>query len=50
MENILSSKEQEINALDETEYRKWLEVCYELSQDPNLFGTGEHFIYIGRKE
>lgn len=50
VENILSSKEQEINALDETEYRKWLEVCYELSQDPNLFGTGEHFLYIGRKE
>lgn len=50
VENILSCKEQEMNSLDEAEYQKWLEICYRLSQDPNLYGTSEHFLYIGRKE
>lgn len=49
VENILASKEKEINILDESEYRKWLDICYKLSQDKNLMGTSEHFLYIGRK-
>lgn len=49
VENILGSKEKEINMLEENEYRKWLEIGYQLSQDENLMGTSEHFLYIGRK-
>lgn len=49
VENILGSKEQEINLLNDEEYEKWLEVCYQLSQDPNLLGVSEHYLYIGRK-
>lgn len=49
VENILGSKEKEINMLEEHEYQKWLEIGYQLSQDENLMGTGEHFLYIGRK-
>lgn len=49
VENILGSKEKEINMLEESEYRKWLEICYQLGQDENLMGTSEHFLYIGRK-
>ncbi|MBU5437362.1 class I SAM-dependent methyltransferase [Tissierella sp. MSJ-40] len=49
VENILGSKEREINMLEECEYRKWLEIGYQLSQDENLMGTSEHFLYIGRK-
>ncbi len=49
VENILGAKEQEINALGEAEYQKWLEICWRLSQDPNLYGTSEHYLYIGRK-
>ncbi len=49
VENILGSKEKEINMLEESEYRKWLEIGYQLSQDENLMGTSEHFLYIGRK-
>jgi SAM-dependent methyltransferase len=49
VENILGSKEVEINALEENEYTKWLELSYQLSQDENLMGTSEHFLYIGRK-
>ena len=49
VENILCSKENEINMLEESEYRKWLEICYQLSRDENLMGSSEHFLYIGRK-
>lgn len=49
VENILCAKEMEINMLEDHEYRKWLEICYQLSQDENLMGTSEHFLYIGRK-
>jgi 2-polyprenyl-3-methyl-5-hydroxy-6-metoxy-1,4-benzoquinol methylase len=49
VENILGSKEQEINLLNDEDYEKWLEVCYQLSQDPNLLGVSEHYLYIGRK-
>ena len=49
VENILGSKENEINMLEESEYRKWLEIGYQLSEDENLMGTSEHFLYIGRK-
>ncbi|MCH1642151.1 class I SAM-dependent methyltransferase [Paenibacillus timonensis] len=49
VENILGSKENEINRLTDDEYRKWLEIGYRLSQDENLMGTSLHFLYIGRK-
>lgn len=49
VENILGSKEKEINMLEECEYKKWLEIGYRLSQDKNLIGASEHFLYIGRK-
>lgn len=49
VENILGSKENEINALEESQYNKWLEICYQLGKDENLMGTSEHFLYIGRK-
>ncbi|WP_316569365.1 class I SAM-dependent methyltransferase [Neobacillus sp. YIM B06451] len=50
IENILGCKENEINSLDECEYRKWLDICYHLSRDENLLGTSQHLLYIGRKE
>jgi hypothetical protein len=49
VENILCSKENEVNVLDKENYQKWLEICYELGQDSNLFGTSEHFLYVGHK-
>lgn len=49
VQNILTAKENEINQLEESEYRKWLENCYRLGQDENLFGTSEHYLYIGQK-
>lgn len=49
VENILGSKEKEINMLEEAEYRKWLEIGYQLSTDENVIGTSHHFLYIGQK-
>ena len=49
VENVLNSKESDINLLEESEYKKWLEIAYRLSRDPNVLGTSEHFLYIGRK-
>lgn len=49
VENILGSKESDIYKLDESQYQKWLEICYQLGKDENLMGTSEHYLYIGRK-
>lgn len=49
IENILGCKEKEINLLDESEYRKWIEIGYRLSTDESLIGTSQHLLYIGRK-
>ena len=49
VENVLSYKENELMALEESEYKKWLEIGYTLSQDFNVIGTSHHFLYIGKK-
>lgn len=49
VENILCPKEIEANELEESEYNKWLEIVYKLSQDENLLGMSEHYLYIGHK-
>jgi 2-polyprenyl-3-methyl-5-hydroxy-6-metoxy-1,4-benzoquinol methylase len=49
IENILGCKENEINLLEENEYKKWLEIGYHLSKDENVIGTSQHFLYIGCK-
>lgn len=49
IENILGYKEKEITSLEESEYRKWIEIGYRLSFDENLIGTSQHLLYIGRK-
>lgn len=48
IENILSSREQAINQMEEEAFNRWLEVCYRLGQDENLMGCSEHLLYIGR--
>ena len=49
VENILGSRELEINTLPEEDYQKLLKLGYALSQDENVIGCGQHFLYIGRK-
>lgn len=50
VENILMSKEEEVNKLPEEEFLKWLDLAFALSEDSNLYGTSEHFLYVGRKK
>ncbi|BCN32465.1 class I SAM-dependent methyltransferase [Anaeromicropila herbilytica] len=50
VENILGCKEREILTLSEEERIKWIELGYALSRDCNLYGTSQHFLYVGRKE
>lgn len=50
VENILGCKEKEIYSLNEDQYNKWIEVCFQLSTDNNLIGTSQHFLYIGQKK
>lgn len=49
IENILAYKEKEINLLEESEYRKWIDIGYRLSTDEMLLGSSQHLLYIGRK-
>ena len=47
VENILGSKEAEIAA--SPYYAKWIDIAYALSQDEKVYGTSQHFLYIGKK-
>lgn len=47
IENILGSKESEIMA--SPQYAKWIDIAYALSQDAKVYGTSQHFLYIGKK-
>jgi len=49
VENVLASKEQELKNLSGKDYENYLDICFQLSQDPYVFGAGEHFLYIGEK-
>lgn len=49
VENILGCTEKEIYSLNDEQYNKWIEVCFQLSTDKNLSGTSQHFLYIGQK-
>lgn len=50
VENILGCREREILALEESEIQKWLNIGYALSQDANVLGTSQHFLYVGQKQ
>ena len=49
VENILGCKEQEILKLPNEEQKKWLELGIALAEDEKLYGTSQHFLYIGEK-
>jgi 2-polyprenyl-3-methyl-5-hydroxy-6-metoxy-1,4-benzoquinol methylase len=49
IENILSTREPDLNQMNEEDFNKWLKICIELSRDKNLWGMSEHFLYVGRK-
>jgi len=49
VENVLCGKESLLHELPKEQQEKWLELAWQLSDDKNLLGMSEHFLYIGRK-
>ncbi len=49
IENILGCKESEILTLPEEDIKKWIDLGFNLSQDKSLYGTSQHYLYIGKK-
>lgn len=49
VENVLCGKEKKLHALPNDQKEKWLELAWRLSQDRNLLGMSQHFLYIGQK-
>lgn len=49
-EGLIASVESAVNALPSGLFDSWVEVCYRLGTDPITWGTGEHMLYVGRKD
>lgn len=49
MEGLSSVVEQKINELPEEKFKEYIKVLYALSQDVHIFGSCEHYLYVGRK-
>jgi S-adenosylmethionine-dependent methyltransferase len=49
IEGLSSVIEQNLNKLPKEAFDKHIDVIYRLSQDPNIFGCCEHYLYIGVK-
>jgi hypothetical protein len=49
MEGLTSLIGQELNDLPQSEFEKYIKILFELSQDCCIFGSCEHYLYIGRK-
>lgn len=49
MEGLSSIAEQKINELPEEKFKEYIKILYALSQDVHIFGSCEHYLYIGKK-
>lgn len=49
VENIAGCKEEQFLQLSEENQNRWLNIVWELSRDSNVYGTSQHFLYIGNK-
>lgn len=48
-EPFVAAIEPTINALEESVFRCWADLCYRLSTEPVTWGSAEHMLYIGQK-
>lgn len=48
-EGILAGHEQRVNELTGSLWDKWVDLNYELGQEPSLYGAADHLLYVGRK-
>jgi ubiquinone/menaquinone biosynthesis C-methylase UbiE len=48
-EGLIAPVESVVNALPDSLFEAWVDVCYRLGTDPVTWGAGEHMLYVGRK-
>ncbi len=48
-EGVVSQIEEQINTLEGKAWQVWVELNYELGQDPAAHGAVEHLLYVGKK-
>jgi len=48
-EGIVAGHETLVNQLEGDDWDKWVELNYQLGQEPSLFGAADHILYIGNK-
>ncbi len=49
VEGLAATVESRLNQLSQEVFDKWIEVLYQLSQDEHIFGSCEHYLYIGKR-
>jgi hypothetical protein len=48
-EGVVASHEDRINELDGEAWEAWVDLNYELGQEPTLYGASDHLLYVGQK-
>ncbi len=48
-EGIVAGHEDAINSLEGSDWEAWVELNYQLGQDPSLYGAADHLLFVGRK-
>jgi ubiquinone/menaquinone biosynthesis C-methylase UbiE len=49
IEALAGIREEVINTLDEKALKAWVDLIYEIGQDPHTWASSEHFVYTGMK-
>jgi ubiquinone/menaquinone biosynthesis C-methylase UbiE len=49
-EGIVAGHETRVNELRGEAWEVWVEMNYQIGQEPSLFGAADHLLYIGRKQ
>jgi hypothetical protein len=45
----VSRNEELVNELEGEEWEAWVDLNYELGQEPALYGASDHLLYVGEK-
>ena len=48
-EGVVAGHEEGVNELDGDEWAAWVDLNYELGQQPSLHGASDHLLYVGQK-
>lgn len=48
-EGVVAGHEGLVNEFEGEDWEKWVELNYQLGQEPSLFGASDHILYVGKK-